>query len=116
MYIKEHKCSIMENTTFSIEQKINNKMYKFHTNDYGFEWDVEYDYRVITKCVAGFMTISDGKSTLQNLVNRYQKNALQTIEVKSLQSDNYLTVFPIYLSIYLSKYNIPPAFTPTSSM
>jgi hypothetical protein len=107
MYIKEHKCSIMENTTFSIEQKINNKMYKFHTNDYGFEWDVEYDYRVITKCVAGFMTISDGKSTLQNLVNRYQKNALQTIELKSTHpgSDTYLTALALKAGKFVTVAN-----------
>lgn len=105
MYIKEHNCEIMETTTFSIEQNINGKMHKFHTSDYGFEWDVEYDYRVVTKCTAGFMTISDGKSTLQNLVNRYQKNALQTIEIKSLKSDTFLTALALKANKFVTVAN-----------
>jgi hypothetical protein len=95
----------METTTFSIEQNINGKMHKFYTSDYGFKWDVEYDYRVITKCTAGFMTISDGKSTLQNLVNRYQKNALQTIEIKSLKSDTFLTALALKANKFVTVAN-----------
>ena len=97
MYIKENKHAITDGPTFTIEQNINGKMHKFHTSDYGFEWDVEYDYRVITKCVAGYLVISDGKSTLQALVSRWTKNALQTIELKSTHpgSDTYLTVLAL---------------------
>jgi len=105
MYIKEHNCEIMETTTFSIEQNINGKMHKFYTSDYGFEWDVEYDYRVVTKCTAGFFTISDGKSTLQNLVNRYQKNALHTIEIKSLKSDTFLTALALKAGKFVTVAN-----------
>ena len=67
MYIKEHYDQMTESTTFSIEQAIGGKMHRFHTSEYGFKWDVEYEYRVITKCRAGFFCISDGKSTLQQL-------------------------------------------------
>ena len=96
MYIKEHK-GYSDETVYSIEQNINGKMHKFYTSEYGFKWDVEYDYRVITKCVAGYLVISDGKSTLQALVNRWTKNALQTIELKSTHpgSDTYLTVLAL---------------------
>ena len=96
MYIKEHK-GFSDETVYSIEQNINGKMHKFYTSEYGFKWDVEYDYRVITKCVAGYLVISDGKSTLQALVNRWTKNALQTIELKSTLpgSNNYLTVLAL---------------------
>jgi hypothetical protein len=43
------------------------------------------------------MTISEGKSTLKALVNRYKKNALQTIELKSTHpgSDTYLTALAL---------------------
>tara|TARA_B100000768_G_scaffold77853_1_gene74050 strand:- start:451 stop:933 length:483 start_codon:yes stop_codon:yes gene_type:complete len=95
MYIKENNHPHTDGTTFTIEQNINGKMHRFHTSEYGFKWDVEYDYRVVTKCRAGFFTISDGKSTLQNLVNRYQKNALHTIELKSLKSDTFLTALAL---------------------
>ena len=96
MYIKEHK-GFSDETVYSIEQNINGKMHKFQTSEYGFKWDVEYDYRVVTKCVAGWMTISEGKSTLAALVNRYKKNALQTIELKSTHpgSDTYLTALAL---------------------
>ena len=107
MYIKENKHAITDGPTFTIEQMISGKMHKFHTSDYGFEWDVEYDYRVITKCRAGFFTISDGKSTLQNLVNRYQKNALHTIELKSTHpgSDTYLTALALKAGKFVTVAN-----------
>ena len=96
MYIKEYK-GYSDETVYSIEQNIGGKMHKFHTSEYGFKWDVEYDYRVVTKCVAGWMTISEGKASLQNLVNRYKKGALQTIELKSTHpgSDTYLTALAL---------------------
>ena len=96
MYIKEHK-GFSDETVYSIEQNIGGKMHKFHTSEYGFKWDEVYDYRVVTKCVAGWMTISEGKASLQNLVNRYKKNALQTIELKSTHpgSDTYLTALAL---------------------
>ena len=96
MYIKEHK-GYSDETVYSIEQNIGGKMHKFHTSEYGFKWDVEYDYRVVTKCRAGWMTISEGKASLQNLVNRYKKGALQTIELKSTHpgSDTYLTALAL---------------------
>ena len=105
MYIKENNHNFSDATTFTIEQNIGGKMHKYHTNDYGFKWDEEYDYRVITKCRAGFMTISDGKSSLSNLVNRYQKNALQTIELKSLKSDTYLTVLALKAGKFVTVAN-----------
>ena len=97
MYIKENKHALSDGPTFTIEQNINGKMHKFHTSEYGFKWNVEYDYRVVTKCVAGWMTISEGKSSLQALVNRYKKGALQTIELKSTHpgSDTYLTALAL---------------------
>ena len=105
MYIKENNHNFSDATTFTIEQNIGGKMHKYHTNDYGFKWDEEYDYKVITKCRAGFMTISDGKSSLSNLVNRYQKNALQTIELKSLKSDTYLTVLALKAGKFVTVAN-----------
>ena len=51
------------------------------------------------------MTISDGKSTLQNLVNRYQKNALQTIEIKSLKSDTFLTALALKANKFVTVAN-----------
>jgi len=101
MYIKEHKGYSGE-TVYSIEQNIGGKMHKFHTSEYGFKWDEVYDYRVVTKCVAGWMTISEGKATLQQLVNKWKKGALQTIELKSATphwnhpgSDTYLTALAL---------------------
>jgi hypothetical protein len=107
MYIKENNHALTNGPTFTIEQNIGGKMHKFHTSDYGFEWDVEYDYRVVTKCRAGFFTISDGKSSLRSLVNRYQKNALHTIELKSTHpgSDTYLTALALKAGKFVTVAN-----------
>tara|TARA_B100000989_G_C19470634_1_gene440521 strand:- start:667 stop:1146 length:480 start_codon:yes stop_codon:yes gene_type:complete len=107
MYIKEHEGLLSGEKVFTVEQNVNGKMHKFHTSEYGFKWDVEYEYRVVTKCAAGFFTISDGKSTLQALVNRYQKNALHTIEIKSLHpgSDHYLTALALKAGKFVTVAN-----------
>ena len=105
MYIKENNHAITDGTTFTIEQNIKGKMHKFHTSEYGFKWDVVYDYRVVTKCAAGFFTISDGKSSLENLVNRYKTNALHTIELKSLKSDTYLTALALKAGKFVTVAN-----------
>tara|TARA_Y100000287_G_scaffold16304_1_gene11516 strand:- start:146 stop:625 length:480 start_codon:yes stop_codon:yes gene_type:complete len=95
-YIKEHNCKITEKTTFSIEQNIGGKMHKFHTSNYGLDWNTTtYKFRTVSKCRAGFMTISDHETTLEQVVNNWKKNALQTIEVQLPGSDFYVTVLAL---------------------
>ena len=57
--------------------------------------------RFISKCRAGFMTISDGRdfdlkwynSNPEQLINGYKKGALQTVQVQLDSSDHFFTVF-----------------------
>lgn len=99
MYIKEYN-NVM-GKGFSVEQSVNGKMCKFMVNDNGFDSETEYEYRAITKCVAGFLTISEGKGKLSQIATRWEKNRLHTLEVKN-QYGNYQTV----LAMKASKFYI----------
>ena len=95
MYIKEHT-NHDNKPVFTIEQNIGGKMHKFHTGDIGLDWNTTtYKFRTISKCRAGFMTISDHETTLERVVNNWKKNALQTIEVQLPGSDFYLTILAL---------------------
>jgi len=102
MYIKEHT-NYDKKPVFSIEQNIGGKMHKFHTMNYGLDWNTtKYKYRAISKCRAGFMTISEGETTLQRAVCTWKKNALQTVEVQLPGHDIYVTV----LAMKANKFHI----------
>ena len=88
MQITEH--SAMGTTGFSIIQQVKGKQYKFHAHKHGLCWGKEYDYQVITKCQAGFFTVSTGKSKLSHIVTGYKTNRLHTIQLKN-EYGTYLT-------------------------
>ncbi len=88
MQITEHRSEL--GNGFSITQQVKGKQYKFHAHNHGLCWDKEYDYQVITKCQAGFFTVSTGKSKLCNIVTGYKTNKLHTVQLKS-ESGFYLT-------------------------
>ena len=69
---------------------VKGKFYKFHAHDYNLDWNKEYEYRVITKCRAGFLTVSDGKGILRNIITGWKKNALHTVQIKN-EYGTYLT-------------------------
>jgi len=90
--ITEHRSEL--GNGFSITQQVKGKQYKFHAHNHGLCWDKEYDYQVITKCQAGFFTVSTGKSKLCNIVTGYKTNKLHTVQLKS-ESGFYLTALAI---------------------
>jgi hypothetical protein len=61
----------------------------------------EGEYRFITKCKAGFLTVHDAhereneyfSNNKENLLTSYKKGALQTIQFKPKGSDYWFTVF-----------------------
>ena len=94
-YIKEHN-GINDQPVFSIEQNIGGKMHKFHTVNHGLDWNTtKYKYRAISKCRAGFMTNSEGETTLQRAVCTWKKNALQTLQVQLPEHDVWVHVLAI---------------------
>ena len=95
MHITEHT-NYDKKPVFSIEQNIGGKMHKFHTSNWGLDWNTtKYKYRTISKCRAGFLTISDGESTLERIVCNWKKNALHTVEVQLPGSEHFLTVLAL---------------------
>ena len=102
MYIKEHT-NYDKKPVFSIEQNIGGKMHKFHTQNYGLDWNTtKYKYRAITKCRAGFMTISEGERTLAGVITGWKKNSLHTVQIQLPGSDFYVTV----LAMKANKFHI----------
>jgi len=92
MYIKEHT-NYDKKPVFTIEQNIGGKMHKFHTQNYGLDWNTtKYKIRTINKCRAGFLTICDLETTLESAVTTWKKNTLQTVEVQLPEHDIYVTV------------------------
>ncbi len=77
-------------SSYSITQMVKGKFYKFTAHKHGLCWDKEYDYQVITKCKAGFFTVSTGKSKLCNIVTGYKTNKLHTVQIKN-EYGTYLT-------------------------
>jgi len=95
MHITEHK-NFNDQPVFSIEQAIGGKMHRFHTSNYGLDWNVtKYKYRAISKCRAGFLTISEGESTLERTVCNWKKNCLHTVEVQLPESEIWVTVLAL---------------------
>jgi hypothetical protein len=89
MYIKEYD-NVM-GKGFSVEQTVNGKVCKFMVTNNNFDCEKEYEYRAIIKCMAGFLTIVEGKGKLSQIATRWEKNRLHTIEVKN-QYGNYQIV------------------------
>lgn len=92
MYIKEYNNSLGKG--FSVEQSIKDKMWKFSVHDRGHKASDEYEYRAVVKCKAGFLTISEGKGRLGSIATYWQKNTLQTLEIKTSYG-NYETALAI---------------------
>lgn len=94
MTIQEHDCPFRpENKIFSIVQTISGKSHGFHTVNHNLDWNTtKYKYRAISKCRAGFMTISEGETTLQRAVCTWKKNALQTLQIQLPDSEVYANV------------------------
>jgi len=76
--------------SYSITQMVKGKFYKFTAHDHNLDWNKQYEYRAVTKCRAGFLTISDGKDYLCNIVTGWKKSALHTVEIKT-EGGVYLT-------------------------
>ncbi len=56
------------------------------------------EFRAVVKCKAGFFTIAESKDRYTSgaqVLNSFQKGALQTVEFKAEGSDNWLTVFAL---------------------
>lgn len=86
---------------YTITQTIDGKFHSFSVVDYGIDPNKEYEFRLITKCRAGFMTISERTGTIDRVVTGYKKGALQTVEMK-LEFENDKSLF---VNIFAMKGN-----------
>lgn len=86
---------------YTITQTIDGKFHSFSAVDYGIDPNKEYEFRLITKCRAGFMTISERTGTIDRVVTGYKKGALQAVEMK-LEFENDKSLF---VNIFAMKGN-----------
>lgn len=66
----------------SFDATIKSKRYSIIVSNHIKETDKQYNFRVATKCKAGFISISDFKSTPENLISSWKKNALINVQVE----------------------------------
>jgi len=89
----------------NIELTIKDKSHKVIVSNHMKE-DKEYEFRVATKCKAGFITISDCSDTPQGMITRWKKGALVNIQVKN----EYGTWSNVYTVKSGKWYSIDKAF------
>ena len=87
---------IEKNTTFGgYGAKLttaDNKSHYMTITDLGIDPKARYEFRYVSKCRAGYMTIGDFNGTIHRLT-MFEKNALQSAQIKL--NDTWLTVIAI---------------------
>jgi len=87
---------IEKNTTFGGYSAqlttANDKPHYMNITDYEIDANTDYEFRYVTKCAAGFMTINDVVCKIGRMTN-FRKNMLQTIQIK--YEGMWLTIFAV---------------------
>jgi len=88
---------IEKNTTFGGYSAqlttANDKPHYMNITDYKIDANTNYEFRYVTKCAAGFMTINDSVCKINRMTN-FRKNMLQTIQWKS-EDGIWLTILAV---------------------
>lgn len=84
----------------SFETTIKGKLHKVMVSNHLKE-NKQYEFRVASKCKAGFITISDIEDTVQGIITRWKKNSLVNVQVK-LTYPNGKT---LWMNVYTTKGN-----------
>ena len=71
-----------------IKDKVINVMVSNHLKDV----NAEYEFRIVGKCRAGFISIHDTKGTPANIIRGYKKNTLVNIQAKN-EYGQWMNVF-----------------------
>ena len=90
---------------FIITQVIEDKFHTFSAVDYGIDPKKEYEFRLVTKCLGGFMTISERTDTIGRVATGYKKGTLQTLEMK-LNFKSGKSLFVTVLAMKNNKFHI----------
>lgn len=72
--------------------------------------EAKYDFRVATKCKAGFITISDCENSSVNIIKGFKKNALVNIQVKKTYDSGKCLWFDVFTTKNNKWYSIDKTF------
>jgi hypothetical protein len=72
--------------------------------------DKEYEFRVASKCQAGFVNISDWKTTPKQMISGFTKNSLVNIQVKITYESGRELWFNVYTTKGGKWYSIDKGF------
>lgn len=72
--------------------------------------DKEYEFRVASKCQAGFINISDWKTTPKEMISGFTKNSLVNIQVKMTYESGRELWFNVYTTKGGKWYSIDKGF------
>ena len=72
--------------------------------------DKEYEFRVASKCRAGFVNISDWKTTPKEMISGFKKNSLVNIQVKMTYESGKELWFNVYTTKGGKWYSIDKGF------
>lgn len=85
----------------SLDTVVKDKSLKVIVSNHIKDVTKEYEFRVVAKCQAGFVNISDSVGTPFDVINGWAKNALMSVQVKI----NYENGRSLWLNVFASKGN-----------
>lgn len=72
---------------YEITQTINDKPYTFSVINCAIDPNVQYNFRVVSKCKAGYMVVTEMKATINRVITSWERNRVQTVEVQHTFAD-----------------------------
>jgi len=94
----------------SFDTTVKGKPHSVMVSNHIKDLDKQYEFRIATKCKAGFITISDYKSTPKEVISSWKKNALVNIQVKMTYESGRELWHNVYTTKSSKWYSIDKAF------
>ena len=94
----------------SFDTIVKGKSYSVMVSNHIKDLDKQYEFRIATKCQAGFITISDYKSKPHEVISSFKKNALINIQVKVVYESGREMWYNVYTTKSNKWYSIDKAF------
>lgn len=94
----------------SFNTKIKDKTISVMVSNHIKDLNKEYEFRVAAKCQAGFINISDWKTTPNEVISGFSKNSLVNIQVKCVYENGAELWHNVYTTKGNKWYSIDKAF------
>lgn len=111
--VKVNTDSVMAGDVFygSFDTRVKGKRMNVMVSNHLKDTDEKYNFRVVTKCKAGFPTISDCYGyTPYDVISGYKKNALLNVQVEVVYEDGHRNWMNVYTTKSGKWYSIDLGF------